>query len=482
MQVLAKNTLFNALSGVTVQALSIVSGVLIARVFGPGGYGDLSFANVIVGYLMMATDFGIISIAIKRVAQDKENYGKYLLTYLVCRTALSVLSFVILAGIIYFGNFGRNLNLLIIAYSLMIIINILSVVWVFAGHQRMEFQSLCEIFEKLMYIALLFSGYFFIKSLLIVPISMAVSSLAAVFLGWILFVKHYNKFELSLNMSFMKELIFYSWPVGMGMSASRVNSNIDTLFVRLYHGNVITGEYNSAYRLINLLIMAGGFFSTALYPLVCEKAVGEKRSLEKTLSVSTKIFIYSIIPVSFLFIVIGPKLLVLFFGDKFVNGGIAVQLLSFVPPMLLISRLYGNAMTALNKQNSFMKIMIGSALLNIGLNYLLIPRYAMKGASIATVLTELMILVLAYKTLSVNYKIVYMKPLFKTITASCLMAIVIIAVKEINLLILLPIATVVYIAALFVVGGIDKAEMVIVNNLLKNLKNRLLAIRNAAVQ
>lgn len=458
-RIVLKNTLFNMTAGLSVQALSVLSGIFVARTFGPAGYGDLSFAFVLVSYLMMGTDFGITAIAVRKVAQAREGYGKYLGTYLLSRLILSIAAYALMLLLVRYSGYGRPIQYLIMAYGLLIMTNIFAVLFVFNANQRMEYQGICDVSEKILYILFLISGYVIFRSIYVVPLSMALSSLIVVFLGWYFLRKNYGRIRLSYDKAFFRELVFESWPVGISNGASRVNSNIDTLFIQMYHGSILTGYYNAGYRIIGLVVMFGNFFTVALYPLLCEKAVAGADSMENVLNnTGNSLMMFVTFPACVLTIM-GGEIVGAIFGSAYAPAGPAIAVLAWVPPLLLVSRLYGNALTAMNKQKYFMSLMIVSALINIALNFLLIPRYGMVGAGFATLITEVMIFFMAYHFLSKEFHLDFFRPLIKVAGASGATILGMVFLRQFGLIVCLGVSPVLYFGTLYCLGGITREQL-----------------------
>jgi|GEM_PF-6586974 len=107
-----------------------------------------------------------------------------------------------------------------------------------------------------------------------------------------------------------------------------------------------------------------------------------------------------------------------------------------------------------------------SAALNIILNLILIPYYSYIGASIATVLSELLLYCLFlyigryYKTINANRT--FTKPLI----ASIIMAITIYPIKNLNTFIIIGLATIIYFLFLFLLKTFGDDDRLLLNNLL----------------
>ncbi len=463
----AKNTLFNSLSGIVVQALAIISGVFIARQFGTSGFGKLAFANVFVGYFMLATDFGITSIAIRNMARDKENSNRFLFTYIITRVVLSLIIYGIVAIIVWLAGFEKIISLLILAYALQMLSQVFNISWVFIAHQRMEFDSLIKIIDKGLYVTFIFALFFIFGSIFIVPLAMFFSSVIAVIVGWHILKKNWRFKGFEFDKPFFKEMLIYGWPVGLSNGATQVNVNIDTLFMTAYHGNVTTGLYSSAYRVVMALIMFGSFFTAALYPLICERAIGPKKPMEDILNASTKILLYALIPIAVVITILGSQIIVFIFGKEFSGGGIALKILIWSVVFLVINRMYGNTLVALNRQHSFMVVIILSAILNIIMNFLLIPKYDMVGGGISTCITEGFIFIAVSYILKSYYRISWLLPLMRAFISSLVMGICLYFMRNGNLALLLISAPILYLIPLFVIGGIGREEIAFMRGLVR---------------
>lgn len=148
-----------------------------------------------------------------------------------------------------------------------------------------------------------------------------------------------------------------------------------------------TGNYAAAYRLIEGVIMlatplAHIFFRRLRVSL--DDAAAFKRSFGLMLAVMTGLSACATLGG----LLLGPFILTLAFGDKYAD---AVPLLSWLLaslPFILPNYVLTQALVALGRERYYAGLTIVAAFLNIGLNLLLIPHMAAKGAALATVATE----------------------------------------------------------------------------------------------
>lgn len=147
------------------------------------------------------------------------------------------------------------------------------------------------------------------------------------------------------------------------------------------------GNYAAAYRLIEGVIMlatplAHIFFRRLRVTL--DDSAAFARSFRLMLGVMVALSLCATAGG----LLLGPFILTLAFGDKYAA---AVPLLSWLLaslPFILPNYVLTQALVALGRERYYAGVTILAAALNIGLNFLLIPHLAAKGAALATVCTE----------------------------------------------------------------------------------------------
>ena len=105
------------------------------------------------------------------------------------------------------------------------------------------------------------------------------------------------------------------------------------------------------------------------------------------------------------------------------------------------------------------------------LNFILIPRYSIIGASIATVLTQVISFLFLYHYCSANgYRVGLKKVIIKPLVAGIAMGIVIYIIRGLNLFIILPIAIATYALVLLSIKGIGNEEIDILKQFIQPFK------------
>ena len=145
-----------------------------------------------------------------------------------------------------------------------------------------------------------------------------------------------------------------------------------------------------------------------------------------------------------------------------------MQILIWTVVFLFINGVATSLLNSIGKEFEVTKIYIVAAIFNIVLNYFMIPRYTYIGASIATVLSEILILALMMHRISkTEYKPdkSLLKTVIKLTISGIILAIVLYAIN-VSLWLAIPIGLIVYIISLLITRSIDDTDKYIIRELL----------------
>ncbi|WP_428559326.1 MAG: polysaccharide biosynthesis C-terminal domain-containing protein [Solidesulfovibrio sp. DCME] len=174
-------------------------------------------------------------------------------------------------------------------------------------------------------------------------------------------------------------------------AATTIYFRCDVILLRqLTDDPAIVGNYAAAYRLIEGVIMlatplAHIFFRRLRVSL--QDTAAFRQSFGRMLGVMIGLSVAAVAGG----LLLGPWILTLAFGDKYVA---AIPLLSWLLaslPFILPNYVLTQALVALGRERAYAVATIAAAVVNIALNLLLIPLLAAKGAALATVATEAML-------------------------------------------------------------------------------------------
>ncbi len=172
---------------------------------------------------------------------------------------------------------------------------------------------------------------------------------------------------------------------------------VDTVMLQGLIGSEQAGLYNAAYRLMEAAMMIPAAILTALFPRLAkfadafEDGLAPEPLARLLVSLATAGCAYGI--------VFAPEALQIGFGLSFAPAATTLRILMVALWIIFTNYLLTNLLLAYRRQIAFARMAALCAGLNVALNLLLIPRWQMAGAAFATLVTETVLLLLAWRDL-----------------------------------------------------------------------------------
>jgi O-antigen/teichoic acid export membrane protein len=263
----------------------------------------------------------------------------------------------------------------------------------------MELESIFSILDRLLilsgvFIVLFFKGSF-IGAVSVYPIVESVILAASVV---VLFKRVKNismKFSRKILATSLKESSLFF----LGNVLIMVFLYVDSVMLSKMKDEATVGLYNASYNIIyNLRILVSPFIM-ALFPAMSLHAVRNKEKLlEMYYKVRKSIFLLGLAVTVIGFVLSKPIILILY-GDNFRDSVPAFSILILAIPAIYLNGFFGYLLTSLNYQKEILKYLFIACVINIVLNAVFIPAYGFIGASVITVISEIIVVSLCYMKL-----------------------------------------------------------------------------------
>ena len=184
-----------------------------------------------------------------------------------------------------------------------------------------------------------------------------------------------------------KALFKVSVPLLLGQSMMLIMGKVDLFMLANMTSSDQVGIYNIALKLSMLAYMGLMAVNSIAAPKFSEiHSSGDVDALKKIVQQSTKTIFWVTLPVIILFLAF-PKTILSVFGEEFKLAAMALIILSISKMFSAISGSVGTFLQMVGKQNVFQNILIFTAIINIALNYTLIPTYGIDGAAFASAIS-----------------------------------------------------------------------------------------------
>jgi O-antigen/teichoic acid export membrane protein len=272
----------------------------------------------------------------------------------------------------------------------------------------------------------------------------------------------------------LKEYMAFGIPSVPGNLATWIVNSSDLYVIGILLGTAFVGIYSPGYYLGSIITV----FSAPLLiilPSVLSKYYDDNNFTEVRviLSYSLKYFLAIAIPSTFGISILSKPLLTILSTPEIASKG------NMITPLIAISSLFFGVFIIIQqviilekKMKIIGQIWIISAILNLVLNFVLVPFVGIMGAAISTLLSfTLNLIFISYytsKSIKLNIDV---KFILKSIFSSIIMCFMIIEFNPIgifNLMISIGICAMFYIIILLKLSGFDKGEIHFFKNMIKS--------------
>ena len=471
VQRIGKNVGVLGISQVITSVLGFFLLIYIARYLGEVGFGKYSFALSFATLFTIFADIGISQLIVRELARNKKLTNEYLTNISVIKLILSFIAFGFIVVTINLMEYPQDTIYIVYLFGIYTILTSFAQTFksIFQAHERMEYTAVVMIIEKILLISLaffvIFSGYGLIE----LGYVYVFVGIVDVLLSFSVVLIKIAKPKPTINFPLWKTLIIGSIPFGLNGLFAVLFFKIDTVMLSVFKDDAAVGIYNAAY--VPLLAITGivsTMVISALYPVMSRYFVSSKESLETFTGLSSKYMAIIGFPVGIGCFVLAERFIALFYAGQYSDSIIAFQILALFIPIRLVSSITGTLLTSINRQG-LRTVSVGfSALFNIVLNAVMIPYMSYIGACIATVLSEVFLYFIFIYFINKHYgKLRLHKHFIKPLVASLVMGGFVFYFNDVNLLLLVISAGLVYFVILLLLRTFTQEDKNIFKQVVK---------------
>jgi O-antigen/teichoic acid export membrane protein len=395
------------------KVLNYLFRVLLAQYLGPGDFGLFSLAMAIVGvfvtFALLGFPDGIVRfVSMYKGETDKKKLNGIIYSSLKVTGVLSVLLAVVLfllsdfLSVQVFSKPELAPLLRILSMSIPIAVIFGNFEKVVLAFQKVQYSVFARsIVDNVLKVGLtflfLYLGFGLLSVVWVYVISLF---LAVVLLVYLFQTRVYSLGKVVSNkISMVRPLASFSFPLLLNSVFAYLLIWIDTLVIGIYLASEQIGIYNVAVPTALLVYVVPTTLRTMFYPVLSEAySKGHFAHFFKRVS---DWILFLTLPIAAFLIIFADVFLGAFFGEQFVVGSSVVVIITLAYLMYALVNT-SNVMLYVKKKTTVVLVTtVASLVLNIFLNFLLIPKMGIVGAAIATASSlafrSLLILIESYK-------------------------------------------------------------------------------------
>lgn len=376
-------------------ALRLVTGLLvgiwIARYLGPAQFGQYSFALAFLLLFAPIASLGLQNVVVRDIVNNRSEAGEILGSSLVLIILGSLIAFLALVGTITYLRAGDALTIsMVIILGVTIFFKISATVRYWFESQMLSKYSVWAENGAVLIVALIKIGLLLSKAPLI---AFVWAIFAEALLASLALFAVYHWRGGSFNgwrprFARAKNLFSNSWPLLLSGIAVIVYMRIDQIMLGQMVGERSVGIYSAAVRISEIWYFIPMAIVASVYPaLISAKQRSEALyydRLQKLYDLVVLLAVLVAIPITFT----SDWIVTLLFGNAYTEAGSVLIVHVWCSLFVFLGAVSGKWIVVENLQLLSFQRAFAGVIVNIGLNLILIPRFGVVGAAVATLISQ----------------------------------------------------------------------------------------------
>ena len=230
-----------------------------------------------------------------------------------------------------------------------------------------------------------------------VSVEILISILIIIYLGVVIlgfWLLRKGIFPLCISKEWIKRCFRYSYPLVFSNVGSAIIGNVDQIMIGIFMPVAFVGIYNIAYRAQSYIFGLPNLSRSLLFPIMTSLIVtGREIEIRRYIMnyVPQVVFFWSL--VLSLFMVFGREIM-LIFGRDYVAAFLPFAILLVASSLRIFYVIESPILSSHGLTKELAGMAIATALINLGLDYLLIPQMGMSGAALATSISLIAVVIM----------------------------------------------------------------------------------------
>ena len=389
--------------------ISFVVGVLTARYLGPSNYGLIGYASAYIAFFGSFCTLGINSIIIKDFVDHPQEQGTAIGTALFLRMISSVLSVLTIIGIVAIVDGNEPQTILIVALcSIAVPFHIFDTLnyWFQARYQS-KIPSIATliayIITAIYKVILLITG----KDVRWFALATAVDYICIAIVLFIAY-KKYKGPKLKISKDKSRRLLKNGWQFILSGMMVAIYGQTDKLMLKQMLSESSVGYYSVATTICSMWVFVLSAIIDSIYPTILHLNGKDETKFQRKNKQLYAIIFYLSIFVSLLFTIFGELIIKILYGEAYLPAALPLKIITWYTAFAYLGVARDAWVVSKGKQKYLKYIYLSAAILNVGLNFLMIPSWGASGAALASLITQIftsIILPLFIKDLRPNAKL-----------------------------------------------------------------------------
>ncbi len=402
----AYNTLTQLVGRIVSVALSVLIIGIVTRKLGVEGFGQLSTILAFGSLTAVFADWGILTVVARQIASRPGQSNALVKASLGLRIVSALLIYGVAWIVGYFLPYDQTIKHgLIFGLVMMFFASVNGVfLGVFQAKQRMDLASGVDLVSRLITLLITFWASRLEGGLYTFAIAYMLGNFGMLVAAGLI-VRRFVRVSFSFDWLAWRPIIKEALPMGLLTFFVWVYFRVDLFILTLLRPSFDVGIYSSAYKVFEVTTIIPGLFMNALFPALTRLTTSQSVRTPRVFQKAFDVLLMAGAPAAAGLFVLSPLAIGLIGGEQFLHAS-AVSFLAWPVTAVLVLELLAVGLVLIFLTHAFSYTLIASGRyramvwpvivitgLNIGLNFIFIPRFSYLASTLITSLTELSVLI-----------------------------------------------------------------------------------------
>lgn len=395
---LSKNAMLNTINQTCSILFQFVTFPYISRILQTDNYGRVAYCNSIMNYFLLLASLGTSSYAIRegaKICNDSGTLKKFSDEIFTINFVSSVLSSILYIILIYFVNDFHENSILLYVLGLQILLNVFNVDWINNVFEDFFFITvrnvIVQFISLILIITLVKTSKDYITYALVLSISACGSSLY-----------NFCRIRKKVGIGFtqnpnVKSHIRSILILFFNNLAVTIYVNSDVTILGILKSEHIVGVYSSSVKIYSVIKKIFQAVVVVTLPRMAFYADKEsKKNFCSLLDKEIKIILFIVFPMLTGLIMIAENAILIVSGENYLEGVDALRILCIALIFSALAMVLTTSVLLPIKKEKYILLSTSiSSVMNIILNFILIPYMSLNGAALTTVFAEFTVAAIA---------------------------------------------------------------------------------------
>ena len=433
------------------------------RFFEESELGGYFVAIALTNLIASLTELGIQNPLIREMTLQLQQTRHYLGNAFLVRLILSVVAYtlMIISGVLL--GYASIIVTMIVYLGLAEIVNSIAQLYrcVFRAHEEMKYEAVTVVVERGIFFLVgggaILIGYGIVNVCQVLLIASCINLILSI--GFARYRFTPLRFQPSRHI--ITVLMQQALPFAIGNLFNLLYFRVDAIMLSKLSPDGVDANtwYGLAYTIVNAFtILPGAFMMGAMFPVLSRAYEKERDRLSAAYTFGVRWMVICGGPLAVGLATLSHEITTVLFPtytpDTVGKVAAALRWLSVSGGLIFLTSVVLTMLRAADKRRAFSVLMGTTALLNIGLNLILIPRFSHVGAAVVMLISEMYLLVVGFRYISKRIvKLTEIDFIFKTVILSVVMGAGLVLLKGVlSIWILIPLAMLFYGGGIAVLG------------------------------